>query len=156
MSGEVEEGLRRARDHLGRAALEALEAARALLDASLRASGLHSVAPDGLAGEIGRSLDALISTLREGRSFVVPAGLARPLAEALEVEIARWERRSQTDSDARPVLRAFLGMRELLWEFGVGSPSEPERPRASKARDKAATSSRESAKTRVQRFDIET
>ncbi len=155
MNGEAEDGLRRAREHLGRATLESLEAARALLSASMRASGIHSVAPDGLAGEIGRGLDALISSLRRGEAFALPSALALPLAKALEAEITRWEVRSQTDSDARPVLRAFLGFREVLWEFGVRPQPEPDRSSTSQPPDTTASRPPPSAKPRVQRFDIE-
>ena len=95
-----------------------LEAARALLDASLRASGLHSVAPDSLASEIGRSLDALVSSLRKGEPFALPPSLTDPLTQALGAEIERWQARSQTDADARPVLRAFLGITRT--PLGVG------------------------------------
>ncbi len=155
MSDELEQGLRRAREHLGRATLEMVEAARALLDASLRATGLHSVAPDSLAGEIGRNLDALLSSLRAGGPFQLPSALADPLSEALEAEIERWEARSKTDVDARPVLRAFLGLRELLWELGLRPPAEPRSPHATKPRDPAQPASGEPAKSRVQRFDVE-
>ena len=155
MSGELEQGLQRAREHLGRATLEMLEAARALLDASLRASGLHSVAPDSLASEIGRSLDALVSSLRKGEPFALPPSLTDPLTKALEAEIARWQARSRTDADARPVLRAFLGLRELLWELGVRSQTEPGAPRAPEPRDTAQPSPGEPTKSRVQRFDVE-
>ena len=166
MSGEVEDGLRRAWQHLGRAALESLEAARALLEAALRASGLHSVAPDSLAAEIGRSLDGLIASLEEGRAFQLPEALVEPLSRALEAEIARWESRSRTDPDARPVLRAFLGLREILWEFGVRSPSRSEQqtppPRHAEAAPEPATSAPDrplghepTPKPRVQRFEVE-
>lgn len=89
----------------------------ALLDAgalatSGRPSGEHrALAPlaallDGLATELGRE--------RGGAAALVDA-----IADALDVEIARWEARAREDADARPVLRAFLGVRELLWELGV-------------------------------------
>jgi len=59
---------------------------------------------------------------------------------ALEAEIDRWELRAQSDSNARTVLHAFLGIREILWEFspppnpgmnrGVHRPKpKPRRPR---------------------------
>ncbi|MGH7286571.1 MAG: hypothetical protein ACREI8_00945, partial [Myxococcota bacterium] len=44
--------------------------------------------------------------------------------------IARWEERARQDGEARAVLRAFLGVRELLWEFGIRRPDEPAAPRA--------------------------
>ena len=48
-----------------------------------------------------------------------PEPLLASIAEALDIEIARWEKRARDDLDARAVLRAFLGLREILWEFGV-------------------------------------
>lgn len=143
--------------------MEGLEAARTLLETALRANGLHTVAPESLAGEIGRSLDALISALREGTPFRLPPALAAPLYRALEAEILRWETRSKTDPDARPVLRAFLGLREILWEFGVRAPGDSEpTPEAQREETQAAARDaqppHEQAKpdsARIQRFDIE-
>ena len=163
MSEDFDEGLRRARGHLGRAAMEALEAARTLLETALRANGLHTVAPESLAGEIGRSLDALISALREGTPFRLPPALAAPLFRALEAEILRWETRSKTDPDARPVLRAFLGLREILWEFGVRAPGESEPPPDARGEETQGTPSdtrppdqqTKRGPARIQRFDIE-
>ena len=167
MRDDLSDGLKIARGHLGRAALEGLEAARVLLDASLRASGLDSIAPDSIAGEIGRGLDGLVAALREGRPLKLPATLSDPLAAALESEIRRWERRSQTDPDARPVLRAFLGLRELLWEFGLRPGEEsrssarsrddagPQSPGTPGEVDPAPITSPTPTKHRVQRFDVE-
>jgi len=143
--------------------MEALEAARALLETALRVNGLHTVTPESLAGEIGRSLDALISALREGTPFRLPPAIAAPLFRALEAEILRWEMLSKTDPDARPVLRAFLGLREILWEFGVRAPVEPEPARGSRREeapgDSSPTPSSNDRRTRdprrIQRFDIE-
>ncbi len=44
----------------------------------------------------------------------------------LDDEIGRWETRGRDDPEARAVLRAFLGVREILWEFGL-RPSRAER-----------------------------
>jgi hypothetical protein len=41
------------------------------------------------------------------------------VAAALDAEIARWEASSRDDPEARAVLRAFLGVREILWEVGL-------------------------------------
>lgn len=129
MNPEVEDGLERAREHLGRAALETLLAARALMDATFAASGLDRSAPDSLAAEIERGLDGWIEALREGRSIELPAALVDPLVRALGAEIERFEKHSATDSTARPVLRALLALREILWELGVRPhPTAPEAP----------------------------
>jgi len=113
----VEAALARARDHLRNAVSEGIEAGRALLDAaSLATSGarasehptfatadrwLHQ-ASRGIASETGEA-----------------SALIEAVAEALDAEIERWEARAAKDPDARAVLRAFLGVRELLWELGV-------------------------------------
>jgi hypothetical protein len=128
----VEAALVRARDHVRNAISEGIEAGRALLDAaSLATSGarasehptfatadrwLHQ-ASRGLATESGEA-SALIDAV----------------AEALDAEIERWEARATHDPDARAVLRAFLGVRELLWELGVRrNPKSPAaRPESAK------------------------
>jgi len=45
--------------------------------------------------------------------------IGRLILDALEVEIQRWEARSTQEEEARSVLRAFLGLREFLWELGI-------------------------------------
>jgi len=109
------EALARARRH-GRAALgEALQAVRALLDAA-------SLASTGVPAEAHRSLSLAAKALEGAASGLTPdadGALAEALAGALDAEIARWEPRSDQDPEARAVLRAFLGLRELLWELGV-------------------------------------
>lgn len=113
----VGEALARARNHARLAAAEALAAVRALLDAaSLAAAGAPSDELRGLAA-LSRRLDALDAGLREGSAGA--DSLIAALAGALDAEISRWEQRSAEDPDARAVLRAFLGLRELLWELGV-------------------------------------
>ena len=154
MTEGVDEALKRARQHLHRATLDGLEAARALLDAALRGSGLDDdAAADSLANQGQRSLANLVAGLRENGTFVLPEALAEPLASALDAEIARWERRSQTDADARPVLRAFLGLRELLWEIGMRQGQAPAPPPESPPKPEAQQA-RPPPRNRVQRFDI--
>ena len=90
----------------------------ALLDAAaLATSGLPSDASRLLA-----PLAQLLESLAQGLapdSDAVSAPLLAALAEALDAEIARWEARARDDAEARAVLRAFLGVRELLWELGL-------------------------------------
>jgi hypothetical protein len=109
------EALARARRH-GRAALaEALQAVVALLDAA-------SLASTGVPAEAHRSLSLAAKALAGAASGLAPdadSALAQALAGALDAEIARWEPRADDDPEARAVLRAFLGLRELLWELGV-------------------------------------
>jgi hypothetical protein len=118
----LEEALARARRHAKSAVAEALEAARALLDAaSLATSGAPADAHPLLA-----RADRWIRTASRG--WAADGGLSgelgAALAEALDHEIARWEQRARIDDDARAVLRAFLGLRELLWELGVRPPRD--------------------------------
>ena len=156
MKNDLGNDLKVARDHLSRAALEGLEAARVLLDASLRASGIDRVVPGSVAGEVGEALDALVGALTEGRAFTIPVALGAPLRAALEREIKRWEERSQTDPDARPVLRAFLGLRELLWEFGLRRSDEtPSAPQTTNEPSPARPEPPSPRKIRVERYDVE-
>jgi hypothetical protein len=117
------EALVRAARHARLAAAEALAAWRALVDAgALLATGGPSARVRGLGG-LSRAALEVEAALRGGTGAGGEA-LVRALAEALDTEIARWEARSAEDPDARAVLRAFLGLRELLWEIGVRVPAE--------------------------------
>ena len=112
--------LARARRHAKNAVGEALEAVRALLDAaSLATSGAPAASSPLFA-----SVDGWIARASRGLAADggLSDGLAAEIAAALEQEIARWEQRAKSDDDARPVLRAFLGLREVLWELGVRAP----------------------------------
>lgn len=153
MSDGAEEALHRARVHLQRATLEGLEAARALVQAAMATGGLSDASGNSWVGDIQRNLEELIAGLRENGSFSLPPALAKPLAEALDVEIKRWELRSSTDPDARVVLRAFLGLRELLWEFGMrhgASSTRDETPPDSSGQEPARPK-----RERIQRFNVE-
>lgn len=130
MPESVEEALGGAALHARRAAAEAIAAARCLLDALALVA--EPAAPGSYAplASLARMLDDLEAQVRgseDGNRGGADALLAA-LADALEVEIARWQERAARDRDARAVLRAFLGLRELLWEVGV-------RPRDEKVRD---------------------
>jgi len=124
----VEDALARALEHARVAAAEAALAARALLDAaSLGASGVPAEGHAPLRGLL-RWLDEAAAGAGGGAG----ARWAAALADALDAEIARWEARSRSDPEARGVLRAFLGLRELLWELGVqrAAPAEAPAPSA--------------------------
>lgn len=157
----VEEALGRARVHARRAAAEASETLRALLDAaSLAATGEPSEA-HRLLGLASKLLEGLAESLA-GESSEAAAPVLEAVADALDVEIARWEERAAEDGDARAVLRAFLGIREVLWEFGV-RPARRRRAGPSDDPECAGTSpraTRDSAKRvrvgpRVQRVRVE-
>ena len=124
----VDEALARALRHGKAAAAETLAAGRALLDAVALATRGSATDADPLLGPLAQLLEDLEARLATDRSNAPPAAFSA-LADALDAEIARWEERARNDSEARAVLRAFLGVRELLWEFGVrktGSTREGE------------------------------
>jgi len=95
-----------------------VETLRALLDlGSLSTSGVPAHSHRILA-RIAALLEELAASLGTSDSKR-NASLGRALADAIDLEIARWEARAEDDPEARAVLRAFLGLRELLWEIGV-------------------------------------
>jgi hypothetical protein len=148
----VEEALTRARDHARSATAEALAAVHALLDAAALASSGEPSRVHGLLGPLARLLEGLVTDLDGSRSDA-PDSLLASIAEALDVEIARWEERARDDSDARAVLRAFLGLRELLWEVGM-RPRRSARVETAGDRPRPAAGPR-SARPRVQRVHVE-
>jgi len=112
------EALAHAREHARAAASEAIAALRALLDAvSLGASGKPCEAHAGMA-TLAKSLDEVSASLA-GETDVRSSAMVEAILDALDEEIRRWEVRSVGDVEARAVLRAFLGVREILWEFGL-------------------------------------
>jgi hypothetical protein len=119
---DVEEALSRASRHARRAAAEAIATLRALLDAAALAATGEPSEKTRLAGALATGLDELRGWLATD-STSESDGLLAALGEALEVEIRRWEARGRDDAEARAVLRAFLGLRELLWELGVRPPA---------------------------------
>jgi hypothetical protein len=147
------EALARAREHARLAAAEGLAAFRLLLDAgALATAGTPSAEVDGLAGLTAR-LAELDAALREGTSANALVGA---LAAALDTEIGRWEERSADDAEARAVLRAFLGLRELLWELGVRAPAHRgEAPRARGAEDGAPDARAGASRRGVRRVPVE-
>jgi hypothetical protein len=110
------DALARAREHGLAAAAETVAAIHALLDAAaLAASG----EPSKLHPMLGPLATLLADLERRLENHEPGARVVDAISEALDVEIGRWEERAQEDPEARAVLRAFLGLRELLWEFGV-------------------------------------
>jgi len=121
----AEEALARARRHAGAAAAEALRAGRCLLDAaSLATAGVPSSSHRSLV-RIAGALDELAATLDREPREGVPAAWGEAVLDALDQEIRRWETRSRDDAEARAVLRAFLGLREILWEVGLRPAPDP-------------------------------
>ena len=117
----AEQALGRAGVHARCALAESLHAVQALLDAASLATSGAPAETRRVLGPLARALDGIASGL-EGDARDGAGSLLAAVAEALDAEIARWELRARDDADARAVLRAFLGVRELLWEFGVRHP----------------------------------
>lgn len=148
----LEEALLRVRDHARAATAEAALAARALLDAaSLGASGVPAAGHEPLRGAL-RWLEDLAANAggSEGRRWL------SALSDALDAEIARWEARSRSDPEARGVLRAFLGLRELLWELGLQAPAPPDAPATAPPRAPTRRpATRRAASRRLERVPID-
>lgn len=154
------EALERAGRHARRALGESLAAARALLDAAAIAwSGRPSEAHAALRG-LADLLDQQSARLTDSKGDV-PAPVMNAVLEALDHEIERWEQQAREDPDARAVLRTFLGLREILWEFGLrrDTPHEdaapatrPRRPDARAGRAKPGSGPRRPG--RVQRVEV--
>jgi hypothetical protein len=142
--------LARAGRHARLALAEAVHAVRALLDAlAIASTGAPSQETERLA-RLATSLDSLAGTLAGARDEP-GTSLFSAVLGALDQEISRWEERSRHDREARAVLRAFLGLRELLWELGV-------RPEEGEARGNASRShsTRPASRgPRVQRVTVE-
>jgi hypothetical protein len=134
LESELDRALARARGHAKNAVSEALEAMRALLDAASLATSGSSAASNSLFGSVDRWIARASRSLADGG---LSDGLAAEIAAALDEEIARWEQRALHDDDARPVLRAFLGLREVLWELGVRA-SFAQRAQVSRSEPKAS------------------
>ncbi len=181
----VDAALALAARHGRNALAEALLAGHALLDAaSLALTGRPATQASDLAGgneavralaRLVGGLDDLAEKLRaddaDGTRRLVDA-----LLDALDSEIGRWETQARSDPDARAVLRAFLGLRELLWELGLRpeaaaepASTAPPTPRPKRRRKDPARAAKKEApprtaasaaagprrRRRVQRVDVE-
>ncbi len=129
-NGRTEDSIRQAFDralqHAQLAMAEGVAGARALLDvASIGVLGEPAQSHRNLA-ELARTLDQIEAALSSEAPSFRNAALSTLLG-AVDREVTRWEVRSQRDPEARAVLRAFLGMREVLWELGVRKPEPQER-----------------------------
>jgi hypothetical protein len=148
----------RARKHAHAAIAEALASVGALLDASSLALSGEAATSNALLGPMARILEGLRAEFDASTTTGEIAALLRSIVDALDAEIGRWETRAETDPDARAVLRAFLGLRELLWEFGIRRESDAnqsgETPtRAARKKGRSASSRRK--QPRVQRVTVE-
>jgi len=126
---QFERAIASAGHHARAAAAETLLLLRALLDvAGLLALGRGASEIDALRSAV----ELLEQVSQELRPDGDPArDLLADLADVLDAEIARWEALSRDDDEARAVYRAFLGLRELLWELGaIRGPAESTSTRA--------------------------
>jgi hypothetical protein len=146
------DALVRAREHARNAAAESVAALRALLDAA--ALGIAAVPAEQhhRLATLARLLDDLSARLSRDHT-AANTDVSSLILDALDAEIKRWEARSQDDSDSRAVLRAFLGMREILWEFGIRSPAPTPRPESRD--DSKAPATRRRRPPRVQRVEVQ-
>jgi hypothetical protein len=145
------EALAAAAQHTRAAVSEAIAAIHSLLDAvSLASAGELSEAHQ-LLGPITQTLENLRGQLGDDRES---AHLLAAIADALDAEIERWQQRAREDPDARSVLRAFIGLRELLWEFGV-RPSSPDAERQTPPTRRGVRKSTPKRRKAVQRINVE-
>ena len=116
----VEEALARASVHGRAAAAEAAAALRSLLDAAaIAASG--SPSREGQLRPLAETLDRVRAWLDADADDA--RGVVEALQTALDEEIERWEALSREDPEARSVLRAFLAVREVLFELAKRKPA---------------------------------
>jgi hypothetical protein len=141
------EALARARKHARNAASESLAALRALLDAAALGLSSEPAEQHRVLATLARALDDLSERLSTGNTDV-----SSLILDALNSEIRRWEGRSQDEPEARAVLRAFLGMREILWELGIRSSGAQEPSSRSRADDPPAPRDKP---PRVQRVEVQ-
>jgi len=157
-SESAADAVARARSHAQSAIAEALAAVRALLDASSLALSGKASASSALLGPIARILEGLEAEFDGAAANAETSALLGSIADALDAEVARWQARAETDPEARAVLRAFLGLRELLWEFGIRREPEASRgdtraPRS--ARKAGRATSKPHKRPRIQRVTVE-
>ncbi len=142
----ADEAIARARQHGFAALAEGALAMRALVDAaSLAATGAPSDAHAAIAGA-STWLDQIAEQLQAGAGRSGAPWLDA-VTRVLDDEIERWETRGREDPEARAVLRAFLGVREILWEFGL-RPSRNERREPEAREAERDTDVRRTASTR--------
>jgi hypothetical protein len=137
---------------------ESVAAVQALLDAAALGLSGRAAEGDAILGPLSRSLEDLRAVITPDDS-AFGSSLLDALFDALDAEVARWELRSREDPNARSVLRAFLGVREILWEISArgGEPatSSEEGGREAGGEEPAARRVRSRRSARVRRVRVE-
>ena len=103
-----------------------------------------------MLGPLAKLFEGLIDDF--GRDGGAGAGrILEAIATTVDDEISRWQERADDDVEARTVLRAFLGLREVLWELGVRRTAG----RAGSQRAAAPRAKPPTAGPRIQRVPVE-
>jgi len=125
----VEDALRRARAHGRLAAAESVAALSALIDAGALSAG--PLQEEGALATLRETLDRVRMWLdpEGGRDAV---SVLESVSAALDEEVERWEEKSREDPDARAILRAFLAVREVIWEFSARSAPAANAPESAR------------------------
>ncbi len=144
----LDQALARSLGHAGNSASEAVLVLRALMDALsidlVDKTVAEHAEPDSPLAKMSEGLETWADALRIGSKNPSREAIDA-LLDALDHQIWQWEAKSRNDDDARGVLRAFLGIREIVWELGMalgGRPSETKAKRGGKPRTRRAQPSR--------------
>lgn len=140
-SATPEEALAKALQHARSAISEILQALGHLIDATALATTSQDSSAREWLDMAQRALGSLGSALDE-RSKSNDAQAIDAVLDALDQEIQRWQAQAETSPEARAVLRAYLGLREILWEFGFRRSPKATHTKQT-TRDKAQTASRQ-------------
>lgn len=116
-SATPEEALAKAMQHARSAVSEILQAIGHLIDATALASTNPGSSTREWLDMAQRALGSLGNALDE-RPKSNDAHAVDAVLDALDQEIQRWQTQAESSPEARAVLRAYLGLREILWEFG--------------------------------------
>ncbi len=116
-SATPEEALAKALQHARSAISEILQALGHLIDATALATTNQDSNAREWLDMAQRALGSLGSALDE-RPKTTDVQAIDAVLDALDQEIQRWQTQADESPEARAVLRAYLGLREILWEFG--------------------------------------
>lgn len=119
MSETLHDAITRAQRHFRGAAREGLAAVEALFEAAVLTGGLAGDTSKQLRSDLEEALAEWRRALENDATFRIPDQVAAPMRALLKNEIDRWEIRSESDASVRPILRALLALREILWDLGL-------------------------------------